>query len=424
VRIVFGLIGFAVFIGLISGIYPAVFISGFNIIDSLKGSFQSGGETLRKGLVVFQFALSILLIAGALVVWSQINFMKNTDLAFNKDHLLVVPISVGDFEDRDEGAIRLQSFRDELMTSSNIISVSTSTHVPSQWSGSNTFVRPEGWEGDPLRMRFTYHDAEFFDTYEIKLVEGAGFLGDAKGNQRESVVLNRAAMDAFGFDNIHEKAIMLGNSRIQVVGVIDNFNFETLRSEVNPILHFHRIPSNSVHQYITLRINPENYSATINLLQEKWEVMNSGSPLEYFFMDESLAEMYATEDRLLRMVTAFSLISIFIAGLGLFGLSSFMIEKRKKEIGVRKVLGASLVQVVYSISKNYLLLIGIAFILSVPLSYYLMGFWLEDFANTITIGWEIYLLALGFTFLIGWGSISYKTLQAATLNPVHTLKEE
>jgi len=273
-------------------------------------------------------------------------------------------------------------------------------------------------------MRYTYHDAEFFQTYKIELLEGRGFLPDTEGNQRESVVLNEAAMKAFGFSDIDNKTILIGDNKINVVGAIKNFNYESLKEEILPILHFHRIPTNAVHQYITLRVNGLNYSETLSFLERKWQIISITDPFDYFFVDDSVNNMYASEDRMLKMVSTFSLVTIFIACLGLFGLSSFMIEKRKREIGIRKVLGASSSQIVLMVSRSFVLLIGIGFVLAIPISGFLMNKWLSNFAYSVEIGPAIYIVSLGLSMLVGWSAVSYKAFEAASVNPTATLKEE
>jgi len=358
------------------------------------------------------------------VVFKQIHYMKNSDMAFDNSNLIVIPLDVEAYEDEDDALLRFETFRNELTSHTQITAVTTSTHVPSRWSGSNVFVRPEGWEGDPLRMRYTYHDANFFKTFGIEMVEGKGFRSDLEGDQRQSVVLNEAAMRAFGFDNIENKAIVIGSTKIDVVGAIGNFNYETMKEEISPILHFHRVPSNGVHQYITVRFVPENYSSVRNFIEGKWQIVSEEDPFEFFFMDDSIAEMYAAEDRMLKIVTTFSLVAIFIAGLGLFGLSSFMIEKRKKEIGIRKVLGANILQILQMVSASFGVLIIIAGMVAVPVSYYLMDEWLNGFAYAVSIDILIYVISLLTVVLAGMLAISYTAISAASANPVTAIRDD
>ncbi|MDN5205253.1 ABC transporter permease [Fulvivirgaceae bacterium BMA10] len=420
------LLVFGLLVGLMAGSYPAFYLSGFRILESIKGIFlqKLGGAGIRNILVIVQFAMSITLIVATIIIDKQLRFMKNADLSFNKENLLVVPVSQRDFPNDEETRTKLETFRNEITNHSAIIESSTSTHIPGRWSRSNVFVRPEGWEGDPMRMRYTYHDAGFFETYGIKLLDGPGFLPDAEGNQRESVVLNQAALKAFGWDDPNEKAIVIGDRKINVVGVIQDFHYETLRTEIQPILHFHRIPANAIHNYISLRINQSDFNHVRSFIEDKWQVLDPSQSFEYFFMDENLNQMYESEDRMLKMVTTFSSISIIIACLGLFGLSSFIIEKRRKEIGIRKVLGASVTKLAFSLCNSFTKLILIAFLVAVPVSYYSMNLWLSDFASRIDIGLGVFAATILMATIIAWITIAYKSIRAAVANPVEALRDE
>ena len=420
------LIGFAALLGLVSGAYPAFIMSRFGILYSLKGSVGKnlGKKNIRDVMIVFQFFISVTMITGTLVVREQIKYMQTNTMGFDKDDLLVVPLSLRDFQDRDSANVRIQTFKNEIAKQSNIVSLSTSTHIPTAWSGSNVFVRPAGWEGNPLRMRYTFHDARFFETYGIKTMLGEGFKDDTFGNQRTSVVLNQAALKAFGWEDIEDKSVHIGNTKIEVVGVIENFNFETLQNEISPILHFHRIPSNGVHNYITLRTQPGTALQVVEAVKDKWSILDTTLPFEYFFIDENVAEMYQSENRLLIMTTLFAIVAIFIACLGLFGITSFSIEKRKKEIGVRKVLGASVASIFLLISRRFTLLVFTGFIVSVPTAIYFLNRWLQDYAYHITPSPWLFVFALLAVLLIAIATLSFKTIQAGHTDPVKVLRDE
>ncbi len=422
------LLAFGLVVGFLSGSYPAFYLSNFKILSAIKGLFsKGGGVNLRNSLVVLQFTLSIMLIIGTMVIADQIKYMKGADLAFNKDNLMVIPVSAGDFEDTEGAQERIQTFRNEISRHNSVVATTTSRHVPGRWSGSNAFVRPEGFEGNPLRMRFTYLDAEFFNTYQISLIEGPGFLPDTEGDQRQKVVINQAAMKAFGWETITDKALVLGSSgrfRVEVVGLIEDFNYETLQAEVAPILHFHRVPTNGTHRYITLRTSSDQFSETLEFIESKWDVLGATRDFEYFFVDDDMAQMYALEDRLLTMVSIFSILSIFVTCLGLFGLSSFIIEKRRKEIGIRKVLGASSTGIAILISSNFSKLVIVSFILAAPLAYIIMNQWLDGFAFHTSVSWTVFALAIIVSLGISWLTVSIKSLKAAIANPVDTIREE
>ncbi len=420
------LMAFALSLGLLSGTYPAFVMSRFGILNSLKGSVGRGmgKQGLRDAMIMFQFFVSMILIAGTLIVKEQIEYMQKSKMGFNKENLVVIPLSLRDFEDRDSASLRVETFKNEIARQSQVIALSTSTHIPTAWSGSNLFVRPEGWEGNPLRMRYTYHDARFFETYGIRRIMGAGFKDDSFGNQRGSVVLNEAALDAFGWEDTEGKRVRIGNSTLEVVGVIENFNFETLQNEIRPILHFHRAPSNGVHNYITLRIQPREVTEVMETIKSKWAMLGTSLPFEYFFIDENVARMYQSEDRLLIMTTIFSAVAIFIACLGLFGITSFSVEKRKKEIGIRKVLGASVLSIFTLISRKFALLVLAGFMVSVPVTIYYLNDWLDNYAYHISLSPWVFGLTFLAVLLIALATLSFRTLQAGLTNPVKVLRDE
>lgn len=421
------LIGLTLIISILSGAYPAYLISKFGIISSLKGSFNKSlkGNSLRDYMIAFQFIVSILLIVGTLVINDQISFMQTSDMGFQKENQVVIPLSLRDFENSDSTTItRIETFKNELANHSDVILTTTSRNIPTNWTNSYLFVKPDGWEGDPLRMAYTYHDAKFFETYGIEIIEGKNFNDDSYGDQRESVIMNKSAMEAFGFTGVEGKVIQIGNTRLNVVGVIDNFNFETMRDNVRPILHFHRVPSNATHNYLTINTRPGKAKAVIDFAESNWPMLNSTLPFDYTFIDENIARMYESENRLLLMSTIFSGVAIVIACLGLFGIVSYNVEKRKKEIGIRKVLGASIYSIVKLMSKRFASLILIGFIISVPVGVYYLNDWLNGFAYHIEISPLVFVITIIAVLAVAMITISVKTIQAGLTNPVNVLKED
>ncbi|MCB0634796.1 MAG: FtsX-like permease family protein, partial [Lewinella sp.] len=262
-----------------------------------------------------------------------------------------------------------------------------------------------------------------FDCYEIELLQGPGFLPDSEGDQRESAIINEAAMRAFGWNDIENKNLLIGSNRIKVVGMIRDFNYETMRSEIDPIIHFHRVPSNAAHRYLTLRVDEEGFSETLAFLNEKWDILDPSRPFNHFTVAQDIGEMYANEDRLLTMVKAFAFLSILISCLGLFGLLSYQLDKRRKEIGIRKVLGASTAGLTMLITNEFTRLILLSFVIAGPLAYYFMHGWLNDFAYHISMGWQVFVLALLLTTGLALLTISVKTVKAANANPVDAIQE-
>lgn len=420
------LVCLVVVIGLLSGGYPAYIMSRVGIISSLKRSTTSGqGRRPLDFMIAFQFFVSILLIVGTLVVNKQIDFLQNTNMGFDKEDLVVIPLSLRNFAaDDSTSSVRVESFKNEIAELSDVISTTTSRHIPTDWTGSFLFVRPDGWTESPLRMAYTYHDAKFFETYGIEVTHGRNFNDDATGAQRASVVLNKAAMEAFGFENIEDQILRIGNNQINVVGVIDNFNFESMRDNVRPILHFHRTPSNRTHNYITIKTRPGTANNVIELVENKWDMLEADIPFEYLFINDNIERMYEAENRLLLMSTIFSGVAILVACLGLFGIVSYHVEKRKKEIGIRKVLGATAYSIVTLISKRFTLLVLIGFLISLPVGFHYLNEWLTGFAYHIEISPWLFFLTLVVVLAAALITIGAKAIQAGLSNPVDVLNED
>ncbi len=422
-----GVLGLGILLGLFSGFYPALVMSRFKPIQSLQGTFKTSrsGLRLRHGLVVVQFALSIVLIAGTLVMGSQVHYMKNRDLAFDKENILVLPVETGDFANQEEAAVRLETFKGELARQKDVLALSSSSHVPGSWSGWFTFARPEGGDEDrPLRMRLAYMDAHYFDTYGIDLLEGRLFMEGSEADRQESVILNAAAARDFGWDTALGKLIRRGNTDFIVIGVVQDYNFASLQEPVAPILHFYRPPENGVHNYISVRIQTDDYAATLASIGALWSRLDPTRAFDYFFADENFGRLYEAQDRLVTVASAFSILAILIACLGLFGLASLMVTQRTKEIGVRKVLGASATRITLLLSKDFSKLVAVAFLVGAPVAYVAMNRWLDDFAYRVEISWWIFLIAGLSALVVAWLTVSYQAIKAALGNPVKALRHE
>lgn len=422
--------GFAILItilSILSGSYPALYLSSIGAIEVLRQKLGMGGSsTFRNALVVLQFTIALFLIASTIIVSRQINYMSGKNMGFDSEGILVISASSRSFTDREFGLTRLNTFKNELRNKSYISSISSSRSVPTSWTRSFTFVTPNDWEGDPLRMRYTYVDANFFDIYDIPVKYGNDFLPDSEGDQRSSVILNEAAMNAFKFSPEDENIIVLGREmRVNVVGVVEDFHFETLQNEVAPTLIFHRVADNpAAHRMITVKMDMNNLSQRIEEIEAMWNDLGSTQEFTYSFMDDRVANLYEDENRYLGMVGMFSVISICIACLGLYGLTLFIIEKRRKEISIRKVLGAEINTILKLIFADFTKWVVIAFVISVPFVVYFLSEWLESYHYRISISW----ITFGFSLLIVLGlvilTVGYQSLRAASTNPVKHLKDE
>lgn len=412
-------------LGIVSGSYPALYLSSISAIEVLGKKLGMRGSLFRNILVVVQFTIAMFLIASTIIVSQQINYMTNKNMGFEPEGIMVISASARSFTDREVGQSRLTTFKNELSSKSFVSDISSSRSVPTSWANSFLFVTPDNWTGDRLRMRYTYVDGDFFDIYQIPIKYGSNFLPDTEGDQRGSVILNEAAMKAFQFKPEEENVIVIGSSRINVVGIVEDFHFETLQNEVAPTLMFHRVADNpAAHNTITLKMNMSNLKERIDEIETMWDHMGSTQEFTYSFMDDRVTNLYEEENRYLGMVGLFSTIAIAIACLGLYGLTLFIIEKRRKEISIRKVLGAEISVILRLIFIDFTKWVAIAFAISLPFAIYFLNDWLLNYHYRIDISWITF--AFAFTVVLGLViiTVGYQSLKAALANPVKYLKDE
>lgn len=427
------LIGFGVLLGLISGSYPAFFLSKFSSSQVLRGNFSKkpGGIRLRKVLVTTQFAVTIVIIISTLIMREQIQFMKSADLGLQKENIIAIQRSADDFEDPEQANVRLTTFKEKIRNYRNVESVASSRAMPGQQFSFNSFLFavPDGWTDEaPLRMRWTIVDHTFFDLYEIKLIEGRHFMEGSESDMETGVIINRAAMEDFGWETAVGKTVGLGSNgseKMNVIGVIENYNYQSLENEVAPILHFYRPSENGSQNFISVRLAQNDINSTLAFIEEQWnEIVDSEMPINYSFVDQEFERMYQAQDRLATVAGGFSVLAILIASLGLLGLASLMVKQRTKEIGIRKVLGATAMEIVILLSKNYMVLVVTSFVIATPLAWYLMSSWIRDFAYRIDlqIGFFIVggLIALGIALV----TVSAQALKASMMNPAESLRSE
>lgn len=412
-------------LGIVSGSYPALYLSSISAIEVLGKKLGMGGSLFRNTLVVVQFSIALFLIASTIIVSRQINFMANKNMGFEPESIMIISASARSFTDREVGQSRLTTFKNELRNKSYVSDISSSRSVPTSWTESFLFVTPDNWSGDRLRMRYTYVDGDFFDIYQIPFKYGSNFLPDTEGDQRGSVILNEAAMNAFKFSPEEENVIVIGSSRMNVVGIVEDFHFETLQNAVAPTLIFHRVAENPVaHNTITLKMNMSNLKDRIAEMEAMWNQLGSTQEFTYSFMDDRVYILYEEENRYLGMVGLFSGIAIAIACLGLYGLTLFIIEKRRKEISIRKVLGAEINTILKLIFVDFTKWVAIAFVISVPFAIYFLNDWLLSYHYRISISWITFGLALVIVLGLVIITVGYQSLKAASANPVKYLKDE
>ena len=407
---------------LLSGLYPAFVLSGFRPIAVLKGKLKSstGGLALRQSLIVFQFGAAVVLIVGTLTVYRQLRFMQEQDLGFATDQMLVLRAPGVTDSTYDS---RASSFKTELVNAGLAQKVTASAYVPGieiLWTSS--FRRKDQLTQQRLTLYNTAIDYDFLDAYQIKLAAGRNFSLKF-GTDSSAVLLNEAAAELLGFDKPSDalnKELISGDT-LHIVGVVKNYHQQGLRTPHWPMLLRLRPASG---RFYSLKVKAANLSQTVQAIKDRYDQFFPNNPFEYFFLDTFFDEQYRAERQFGLVFGLFAGLAIFVASLGLFGLAAFMAGQRTKEIGIRKVLGASVSNIFLLLSKDFLKLILVAFVLSIPVAWYLMSQWLSDFAYRTTIGAGVFVLAGVLALLIALITVSYQAIKAAVANPVTSLRME
>ncbi|RRB04616.1 FtsX-like permease family protein [Larkinella rosea] len=411
------LVGIAFITGIISGSYPALFLSGFRPVSVLKGKFTFAGGSLlfRNGLVIAQFVVAIVLLIGTAVVYNQMNFIKNKNLGFEKSNLLYTPMT-GDLWSK------LAVYKDALRQNPLTSNFSVISELPAALISGTIDVE---WEGRDPNSQVVIPsidvDENFIDVFKMKILTGRSFSAAFKGDS-SNYMINEKAMQVMGMNagNAVGKRISFGGTKGTIIGVVKDFNFKSLQYVIEPLV----LRLNKWGGLVMVRTQPDNTEATIKVLEGINQELNPAYPFTYHFFDKNLDDLYRSEQQMGRIFNLFAALAIFISCLGLYGLSAFMAEQRTKEIGVRKVLGASVTGVVALLSKDFLRLVLIAIVIASPIAWYTMNRWLQSFAYKIDIQWWLFVLASLLTISIAMLTVSYQSIKAALMNPVKSLRSE
>ena len=412
--------------GLLAGLYPAFYLSALKPLSIIKSENQGrgGGAGLRKILVVGQFAVSVALIIATVVVFRQLQFLQDKKLGLNKDHV-VTAFFYNDL------APRYESFRNEILSNPAIKNVTRSSRLPSgrlldSFGSAKAQLDTDSLEQSQVDLKFVTVDHRFAQTYGLEMAAGRFYLQDFGSDRTESFIVNESAAKMIGWKSSGEavdKRINYGNRDARIVGILKDFNFESLHQEIQPMIFY--IPRDSTQfSYISFKMDGANIDAGLAQLKSTWQKFLPEYPFDYQFLDEQYGQLYEAEQRQGRVFIIFALLAILIGCLGLFGLTTFVVQQRVKEIGIRKVLGATVSGLLLLISKDFLKLVGIALVIASPIAWYFMHQWLQDFAYRIDIDWWVFALAGLVAASVAFLTVSFESLKAALANPIDSLRNE
>jgi putative ABC transport system permease protein len=425
--VLIGIMSLTFFVGLISGSYPAFYLSSFLPVRVLKGAMGSAGKKggrLRKILVVLQFFIAIFMIIGSIVISRQLEFLKDKDLGFEKENLIFLELQDEEFRKK------VQSFKDEILSNPTIISASNTSGIPGRMNWIQSMRVEDETEMTEQALLLALVDYNFVETMSLEIIEGRNFDKNMGTDALEAVIINETAAYELGWmkDPIGKKIHFgygrdgTGGRMLKVVGVVKDFNFKSLHNKVESIIFF----INETPEYFLLcRINDENRTEALEFLEQKWNEFSPKYPFNSVFIEQSFDEMYSSDKNVGTLIRITTFLTIFIALLGLLGLSSFIAEQKNREIGIRKIHGASISNILFILYKDFAILILIAFVLAIPFAWWRLEIWLETgFVYYRPLDWSAFIIAGVLAIIIGLGTISFYIIRAASGNPIDTIKYE